>query len=153
MKRILQKQLKKVNLHYKALKEYKEYINQLNFDFSIDEFNLLTIEKKAVLEAYLKRFASIQDYLGAKVFRSLLDVAGISYTKMSEVLTLIENEEIIELDKWIDFRNIRNNLEHDYPEDLEDALQNLKYCVNSFSEMEEIVKNVFKFARKYNAIV
>jgi len=28
-------------------------------------------------EAYLKRFASIQDYLGTKVFPLLLEVAGI----------------------------------------------------------------------------
>jgi len=58
-------------------------------------------------------FASLQDYLGTKVFRSLLDIAGISYTKMSEVLTLVEKEEIIDLDLWVEFRNIRNDLEHD----------------------------------------
>ena len=41
---------------------------------------------------------------------------------MSEVLTLIEKEGIMDLDTWIEFRNIRNNLEHDYPDELEDAL-------------------------------
>jgi len=147
---ILQKQLKKVKKHYEALTEYKGFIEKVGFQFSIEEFNHLDTPQKAVLEAYLKRFASLQDYLGAKVFKSLLDSAGISYTKMSQVLTLIEKEEIISLDKWIEFRNIRNELEHDYPDELEDALRDLKKCVDNFDYMQEVVKKVFEFVGKYN---
>jgi len=147
---ILQKQLQKVAKHYQALKEYKEFIDKVGFQFTIEEFNHLDIPQKAVLEVYLKRFASLQDYLGAKVFKSLLDISGISYTKMSEVLTLIEKEEIISLDRWIEFRNIRNELEHEYLDELEEALRDLKKCVDSFDYMQEVVKKVFEFARRYN---
>jgi hypothetical protein len=145
----IRSQLQKTNTHYQALKEYYEYIQNIDFDFSVKSFERLKIEQRAVLEAYLKRFASLQDYLGAKVFRSLLDIAGISYTKMSEVLTLIEKEEIIDLDLWIEFRNIRNDLEHDYPDELEDALNDLKRCVNNYDKMHSIVVKVFEFARRY----
>lgn len=151
MRKILEKQLKKVNAHYIALREYKEYIDKSSFDFSVDEFKLLNIETKAVLEAYLKRFSSLQDYIGAKVFKSLLDVSGISYSKMSEVLALVEKEEIVNLDIWIEFRNIRNDLEHDYPDELEEALHDLKYCVDSFNKLESVIKRVFEFAKRYNA--
>jgi hypothetical protein len=142
---ITTKQLQKVKKHYQALKEYKEFIEQVGFDFTIDEFNALNTPQKAVLEAYLKRFSSLQDYLGAKVFKSLLDISGISYSKMSEVLTLIEKEEIVSLDRWIEFRNIRN--------ELEDALRDLKYCVDSFEYMEGVVIRVFEFARRYDESV
>ncbi len=147
---ILKKQLQKVSKHYLALKEYKEFIERSDFKFTIAEYEKLAVEYKAVLDAYLKRFASLQDFLGAKVFRVLLDTAGISYTKMSEVLTLIEKEEIISLDKWIEFRNVRNELEHDYPDELEEALKDLKYCVDSFDYMQEVVLKVFEFARRYD---
>ena len=153
MREVLEKQLKKVNSHYIALKEYREYIEESNFNFSVDEFKLLNTETKAVLEAYLKRFSSLQDYIGAKVFKSLLDVSGISYSKMSEVLALVEKEEIVNLDKWIEFRNIRNDLEHDYPDELEEALNDLKYCVNSFNDLEGIVYRVFEFAKRYDATI
>jgi len=69
---------------------------------------------------------------------------------MSEVLILIEKEEIVSLDRWIEFRNIRNELEHDYPDELEEALSDLKYCVDSFEYMEEVVRKVFAFARRYD---
>ena len=83
----------------------------------------------------------------------MLDVAGISYTKMSEVIFLMEREEIIDFDRWIEFRNIRNELEHDYPDELEEALRDLKYCVDSFEYMEGVVMKVFEFARRYDESV
>ncbi|GFO74378.1 antitoxin [Bathymodiolus platifrons methanotrophic gill symbiont] len=52
---------------------------------------------------------------------------------MSEVLYQIEKEEIIDsLGSWIELREIRNDLEHDYPENLQEALQDLKFCVDNF---------------------
>ncbi|WP_457748773.1 hypothetical protein [Sulfurimonas sp.] len=151
--KVLQKQLQKVQKHYEALKEYREFIDVMEFDFSKENFFYLDTPQKAVLEAYLKRFSSLQDYLGAKVFASLLDSSGISYTKMSEVLTLIEKEDIISLDKWIEFRNVRNDLEHDYPDELEEALNDLKYCIEQFVFLENVVFKVFEFARRYDAII
>ncbi len=146
----LKNQLKKVKAHYKALNEFHNAIRDLNFDFSVESYRQLETAQKALLEAYLKRFSSLQDYLGAKVFKSLLDIAGISYSKMSEVLTLIEKEEIIDLDKWIELRNIRNELEHDYSDEIEEAIKDLKYCIDSFGYMQEVVKKVFEFARNYD---
>jgi len=151
MKTILQKQLEKVKSHYEALDDYHRYIEAMEFDFSSEAFSSLSTEQKAVLEAYLKRFSSLQDFLGAKVFKSLLDISGISYTKMSEVLILIEKEEIIDLDTWIALRNLRNNLEHDYPDELDDALADLNDCIDYFDYMNEVVTKVFVFAERYHA--
>ena len=151
MKQILQKQLKKVQNHFDALEAYSTFVKEMNFDFSVEAFNSLDIPQKAVLEAYLGRFSSLQDFLGAKVFKSLLDVSGISYSKMSEVLTLVEKEGIIDIDTWIAFRNIRNNLEHYYPDELEEALTDLKYCLDQFIYMQNVVKKVFEFVGRYDA--
>jgi len=153
MREILKKRLNKVENHFIALKEYKIFIENMDFDFSVDNFKKLDVPQKAVLEAYLKRFSSLQDFLGAKVFKSLLDISGISYTKMSEVLSLMEKEEIISLDKWIEFRTIRNDLEHDYPDELQEALEDLRYCVDYFSDIFEIVQKVFSFARRYDETI
>lgn len=74
-------------------------INNLLLEKNIYEqfiFNTLKPEEKAILDAYLKRFSSIQDFLGAKIFPLLLIVAGINSSKMSEVLYYIEKEEIID---------------------------------------------------------
>ena len=150
MKEILEKRFQKAKKHYKALKDYHSYIKKMGDIYSPSIFNSLLIEEKAILEAYLKRFASLQDYLGAKIFPLLLEIAGISANKMSEVLYYIEKEEIIDsLDNWIELRVIRNELEHDYPEELEEALKDLKFCVNSFEKLEKYYLNALEFFKKY----
>lgn len=152
-KEILQKRFKKLERHYNALKDYKQLIDKTLVQkdiFQVGVFQTLEVQERAVLDAYLKRFASIQDFLGAKIFAPLLEISGISYGKMSEVLYLMEKEEIIDsLDNWIELREIRNELEHDYPENLQEALQDLKFCVDNFVKLESYYLNSLSFAKRY----
>lgn len=152
-KEILEKRFEKLERHYIALKEYKILIDDLLQESNIYEqftFNTLQPEKRAILDAYLKRFASIQDFLGAKIFSLLLEIAGINNTKMSEVLSNIEKENIIDsLENWIELREVRNELEHDYPEALQEALDDLKYCIDNFYKIESYYLNSLNFFKKY----
>ncbi|MEA2050632.1 MAG: hypothetical protein U9O56_07875 [Campylobacterota bacterium] len=154
-KEILKKRFEKLEKHYVAIKEYKILIDDLLKEQNIYDqftFNSLKPEKRAILDAYLKRFASIQDFLGAKIFSLLLEVAGIPNTKMSEVLSNIEKENIIDsLENWIELREVRNELEHDYPEELQEALDDLKYCIDSFYKIESYYLNSLNFFKKYNS--
>lgn len=69
---------------------------------------------------------------------------------MSEVLYYIEKEEIIDsLENWIELREIRNELEHDYLEELKEALIDLKFCIDSFQKIESYYFNSLNFAEKY----
>ena len=150
---ILQNRLNKLEKNYLALKEYNTLIEKLSLDIDIftpSNFEKLLPEQKAILDAYLKRFSSVQDFLGAKVFALLLDIAGISYSKMSEVLYHIEKEGIIDsFEEWIELREARNELEHDYPDELEDALEDLRFCVESFDRLERYYINSINFAKRY----
>ena len=152
-KDILSNRFKKLDKHYTALKEYKMYIDELLYQKNIYDqfiFNTLKIEERAVLDAYLKRFASLQDFLGAKIFSLLLEIAGIPNNKMSEVLYNIEKENIIDtLDSWIELREVRNELEHDYPEELSEALEDLKFCIDNFYKIENYYINSVNFFKKY----
>ncbi len=152
-KKILASRFLKLEKHYIALQEYKVLISDLLKEKNIYEqftFNALKPQEKAILDAYLKRFTSVQDFLGAKIFSLLLEVAGIPGSKMSEVLYNVEKERIIDsLDNWIELREVRNELEHDYPEELEEALGNLKFCIDSFEKIESYYLNSLKFAKKY----
>jgi hypothetical protein len=150
-KEILKKRLEKLNKHYIALKEYKELIDEMEDDiYDLYFFENLGYEKKAILEAYLKRFASIQDFLGAKIFPIVLELSGIIVNKMSEVLINIEKEEIIDsISHWIEIREIRNELEHDYPDDMQEALKDLRFCINNFVTLESYYFNSINFIKKY----
>lgn len=150
---IIKKRFAKLDKHYTALKEYRQLIDKLTTTINIYKpsvFSTLKPEQRAILEAYLKRFSSMQDYLGAKVFPIVLDIAGIGSQKMSEVLYQVEKEQIIDsLEEWILLREIRNELEHEYPDELQEALDDLRFCIESFSKLEQYYLNVLSFAKRF----
>jgi len=151
-KEILKKRFDKLKRHYEALRAYKQLIDRLTAQVDIyqpENFKKLEIQDKAIFDAYLKRFASIQDFLGAKIFPMLLELSGIGYGKMTEVLYAVEKEEMIDsLEHWIELREVRNDLEHDYPDNLSVALKDLKYCVDSFKTLESYYLKTLKFAEQ-----
>jgi len=152
---ILSTRMEKLEKHFEAIRSYKVLIDSLIakkdvFDGSV--FVTLVPEEKALFDAYLKRFASIQDFLGSKIFPLLLEISGIATAKMSEVLIQMEKEEIIDsLDNWIELREKRNNLEHDYPDELEEALRDLRFCVYSLSKLESYYSRATAYARRFGA--
>jgi len=152
-KEILKKRMNKLDRHFVAIREYRSLIESLMKEMDIyspEIFQKLKAEERAILEAYLKRFASIQDFLGAKIFPLLLGIRGIGTEKMSEVLEKIEKEEIIDsLEQWIELREIRNELEHDYPDDLADALADMRYCVEHLYVLESYYANSLRFVAGY----
>lgn len=153
-KKILQKRFDKLQKHSLALTEYKELINELTAQKDIFDpwiFNTLLPQERAILDAYLKRFASIQDFLGAKIFPLLLEIAGIGTSKMSEVLIRVEKEDIIDsFENWIELREVRNELEHDYPEELKEALDDLKYCIDKYETIHAYVNNSLQFFQRFS---
>ncbi len=152
-KEVLKKRFLKLEKHYAALSDYKQLIEDLlkkKDIYNIDQFEKLEPRDRAVLDAYLKRFASVQDFLGAKIFPLLVDISGITANKMTETLFIMEREEVIDsLESWIELREVRNELEHDYPDGLMQALKNLKYCIDHYSTMETYYHNSRKFANRF----
>ncbi len=150
---ILKKRLAKLEKHFIAIREYSTLVDTMTKIKNIydpETFIALKIEERAVLEAYLKRFSSIQDYLGSRIFPLLLEVRGMGTDKMSEVLDRIEKEGIIEsLDQWLEIREIRNELEHDYPDELADALSDMHYCVSHLGVLETYYDNALHFIEGY----
>jgi hypothetical protein len=151
---ILKKRFYKLQKHYEAFKSYAPLIEEMLLKediLTVEKFNFIVPKDRAIFDAYIKRFASIQDFLGAKIFPSLVEISGIGSVKMTEVLYHMEREGVIDsIDNWIELREIRNDLEHDYPEELEEALKDLKYCIESFTLVESYVQNARKFAGRFN---
>jgi hypothetical protein len=152
-KEVLIKRFEKLKKHYIALSDYKKLINDLLKSkniYSSEVFEKLEPLDRAVLDAYLKRFTSMQDFLGAKIFPLLVDLSGITANKMTETLFVMEREEVIDsLETWIEIREVRNELEHDYPEELNQALKDLRYCIDNFSIMESYYMNAQIFAKRF----
>ena len=57
-------------------------------------------------------------------------------------------EIINDSDRWLDFRNIRNRLTHEYPNNQDDMIKGLKLSIKYFEEISGILKNIENYIDK-----
>lgn len=50
---------------------------------------------------------------------------------------------------WIDYRKLRNQLTHEYPNNEDEIVDGIKIAIKSFEEIEIIFDNIQKRTKKY----
>ncbi len=136
-----------LDIHFKRvdmiLPEIKSYM-----PLNADDFE--DIEKIKTIDSFIYRFTKIQDKMGHKFFPAILmeleeyenNMALIDILHKLEKLELIKNS-----DDWIDYRKLRNNLTHEYPNN-EDSICN---AINMSIEVYESMKsNYIKMLKRVN---
>ncbi len=139
-KKRLQLHLKEANLHIERLKEILEYLKNF-YPLDIDSFEDINRDK---LDAFVFRFAKLQDLLGAKIFREFLEAVNFP-TINKDFLSLLkelEKEGIINIDKWAEFRNVRNAIAHDYPYDMSEKVDAINYLIQNIEYLFETTKKI-----------
>ena len=134
------------NKHIEHIVEAKEELN-----LPIKNYESLSKLEKFALNTLIFRFSKLQDLLGVKIFREFLEVSGLNTNDLAffDILKLIEKEGICDIDSWQELRRLRNDIAHDYPQELEEMIEKINLFVNKSDELVAISK---KIEAKYNAI-
>ncbi len=104
--------------------------------------------KIKIIDAFLFRFIKTQDLMGNKLFREVLDRLGEYDDSMSrlDILDRMEKLELIDsAEVWMDYRNLRNTLTHEYPDNKEVVIQGIKTAVQVFVSMEHCFRHIMSY--------
>lgn len=101
------------------------------------------------IEAFVSRFARLQDNLGAKLLPAYLQAVGERQPTLLENLDKAERLELIQnADEWMTMRKLRNQMVHDYIQDpkvLMDALGSgqsfVKQMLAASKHLEQAIEN------------
>lgn len=144
------------------LKNTIKAIEQLFVSCSIDyellineEINLewfKNYNNQRIVNSFLFNYIKIQDKIGAKLFKNLLyslkELDDFS-TPMIDVLHLLEKLDIISsIEEWDKLREIRNILTHEYPFDIEERIDNIELCLESFDILLSLFSNIKAYINK-----
>ncbi len=138
--------LETVDLHLKRANATCEDIKNidLNKDVFDDKENVKTID------AFIYRFVKLQDYMGEKLFKELLR-SLLEYKdnmSMLDVLDKLEKLEIIKSsDRWLDYREIRNKLTHEYPDNQDEIIDGIKISLEYFREIVKLVIGIKSYIK------
>ena len=132
--------LKEADLHIERLKEILEYLEKF---YPLDIDSLEDIDKDK-LDAFAFRFAKLQDLLGAKIFREYLEVVNFPTEGKNFLILLKElnKEGIIDIDKWAEFRSVRNCISHDYPYDESEKIEAVNYLIKNIRYLFEVTEKI-----------
>ena len=120
----------------------------------VTNYDSLSKLQKFALNALIFRFSKLQDLLGSKIFRNYLEYCGYTTQGVSffDILKEIEKEEIVDIDTWLELRELRNKIAHDYPEELDEMLEGINLFIEKSSELVAITKkleqNFYEIERK-----
>jgi len=107
------------------------------------------------LDQYIFRFSKLQDTIGNKLFKSVLlelgeeasEKSAIDIFNRMEQLGIIENYEV-----WKEFRDLRNELAHEYEQDENEAAEKINLIISKKSDLEKYLTDIVNYLSSKNMI-
>ncbi len=93
------------------------------------------------VDQFVYRFVKLQDSMGRRLFPSLYTVLENDDAPLPflDMLNRLEKLEVVtSVADWQFFRNLRNNLAHDYPESIEQTAQTLNALFSEWQKIEQL---------------
>jgi hypothetical protein len=142
----LQKILFECNKHIEKL---NTAYGKLQASFPLTEviYNAFDEDQTSYLDQYLYRFSKLQDSVGQKLFKAVLDYKKEETTAKSfiDILNRLEQLEYLQdIDGWFELRTIRNQLAHDYEDDSEELVEILNKIFAKKTKLESYYFNITK---------
>ena len=136
-----QKHLKRVKDAFSELQNKFELpIKKSKYDQILNDLQIL-----AFCDQIIYRFSKLQDVMGAKLFKSFLLFQGENVDKpFLDILNELEKMDIIDVDNWFELRDLRNEIAHEYGDDMQNNLQIINEIFQSLDKIETILKKIEK---------
>lgn len=126
------------DIHVRRLMASLEKTDTL-FPFTPESLSALTDEQVALLDMMTTRFSKLQDLIGGKIFPLILNILGEDALSFRDKLNTLEKLRIIEdASWWMEMREIRNQITHDYPD-------NYDILAKHFNQMRPFIQQLLHF--------
>jgi len=103
-------------------------------------------ENQRIVNSFLFNYIKIQDKIGGKLFRLVLQhwrEDESDTMSMLDVLNRLEKLRIIEnVEAWDKLREIRNAITHEYPEDIQIRIDNIHLALSGYLQLKVIIANI-----------
>ncbi len=107
----------------------------------------LSEEQIRCLDQFIFRFSKLQDAMGAKIFRYILELLDEDVTSlpMRDILNHLERYHLIpSADEWVYIRELRNEIAHDYPLMESDVVDTLNELLTKVDVLFDIYSKIRK---------
>ncbi len=142
--------LKECDIHLDRLMLAIDVLEQ-SYVFPLSQYDYDNIlnnkQNMAYCDQLIYRFSKIQDCMGSKLFKSIVLYQGDSTNKsFLDMLNQLERMDIIDVNKWFELRDLRNDIAHNYDNDASAVINMLNTIVKAKYTLVDILNAIKKMA-------
>ena len=137
----LQKYFNECDKHLQRIEEAYNDIKDI-IPLTVQKYQILSKDEVQDIDQYLYRFSKLQDTLGEKVFKLLLDIYEPSSNNLPylDLLNKLEKWDFLtDKKEWINLRNKRNQIAHQY----DDEPYEMTHALNDILNQKDILKSIY----------
>ena len=144
----LQREFDICDKHILRINEALEELSS-TLPLTTESYAQLSSEQIRCIDQFIFRFSKLQDAMGAKIFRYILEYLDEDVTSlpMRDILNRLEKYKFLpDANEWIYIRELRNEIAHDYPlmeNDVVTILNELFSKVNTMYGIYDKLKAVY----------
>ena len=144
----LQREFEVCEKHILRINEALEELSS-TLPLTIENYAQLNSGQIRCIDQFIFRFSKLQDAMGAKIFRYILEYLDEDVTSlpMRDILNRLEKYKFLpDANEWIYIRELRNEIAHDYPlmeNDVVHILNELFSKVDVMYSIYDKLKTVF----------
>jgi hypothetical protein len=120
--------------------------------FDNDKLKNLTEDEVMIIDAFIMQFGKLQDMLGNKIFKTLVDLSMEKSGTMIDTLNTMDKLCILDdVDGWRKIRDARNSVIHDYDLEEKETAKRLNNIIDFVPHLFVILERVKKYVKeKFN---
>lgn len=137
--------------HHKRMNYAWQNISQF-LPASAEQLNQLSDEQVEALDQYIYRFTKLQDAMGLRLFNHSLSLLAENSKTMPFLDKLNRLEQLGALasaSQWLELRQLRNLLAHEYASDDEEKARAINLVFASHGPLTEILEGFNRFLQPY----
>jgi hypothetical protein len=150
---------KEIGILKSVVEECKLHATRLDYAYSNISFLIpfnakkverLKAEEISYLDQYIFRFSKLQDALGQKLFKAVLDVLGENFHNKPflDIFHRLEQLDIVEnYPLWQELRVIWNEIAHEYEENPSEMAEKLNEILNGKEALENYLNMVLRYVK------
>jgi hypothetical protein len=151
---ILLKTVAVAKIHEERLRDALDHLKSI-LPISKEKTDHLTSTEYAYLDVMAVRYSKLQNLIGGKIFKLLLDVMQeqVSSSRFLDILAHLEKIGILEsVTFWINLRNVRNFIAYEYPEEPDWLVRNINVLYESSLTLlgfwKKILEEIAQFSER-----
>lgn len=145
----LRSSIQECNAHAEKIERDLRLIDFIPMDH--DRFSVLNEDEIEHLDQMIYRFTKLQDAMGRRLMRSLyflLEPESDPAIPFIDILNRLEKMDILSsVDNWEQFRELRKNLAHEYPERVTDTVLTLNRLYRELPKLIEQYRSMREYAK------